>query len=62
MLVSIILIYINLRDLNLYDGELPTIDTMQLARIRYGNKLKTFNLKSLIKYFDVELTQHHRAI
>jgi DNA polymerase-3 subunit alpha (Gram-positive type) len=55
-------LYRNLRDLKLFDGEFPSIDTMQLARVRYGNKLKTFNLKALTKYFDVELTQHHRAI
>ena len=55
-------LYKNLKDHDLYDGEIPTIDTMQLARVRYGDKLKTFNLKALTKYFDVELTQHHRAI
>ncbi len=55
-------LYKNLKDLGLFEGELPTIDTMQLARIRYGNKLKTFNLKALTKYFDVALPQHHRAI
>lgn len=55
-------LYKNLKDHNLYEGEIPTIDTMQLARVRYGDKLKTFNLKALTKYFDVELAQHHRAI
>lgn len=55
-------LYRNLKDNNLYVGELPTIDTMQLARVYYGDKLKTFNLKALAKHFDVELTQHHRAI
>lgn len=55
-------LYRNLKDFGLYEGPIPTIDTMQLARVRYGDKLKTFNLKALTKYFDVELTQHHRAI
>lgn len=56
-------IYENLKRLNIYDGEMPTIDTLQLARIKYaGNKLKKFNLKALAKFFDVELSQHHRAI
>ena len=55
-------IYANLRKLNLYDGPLKSIDTLQLARARYSHKLKTFNLKAVSKYFDVELEQHHRAI
>lgn len=55
-------LYRNLRDFNLFEKEYPTIDTMQLARVRYGSKLKSFNLKAVSKYFDVELTQHHRAI
>ena len=42
----------------------PSIDTLQLAKVRYGHgtKLKKFNLKALCTYFDVELLQHHRAI
>ena len=55
-------LYRNLKDHGLFKEELPTLDTMQLARVCYGDKLKTFNLKALTKYFDVELTQHHRAI
>ena len=55
-------LYRNLKDHGLFKKEYPTLDTMQLARVRYGDKLKTFNLKSLTKFFDVELTQHHRAI
>ncbi|MDD4077531.1 MAG: PolC-type DNA polymerase III, partial [Bacilli bacterium] len=55
-------LYKNLRDYNLFIDEYPSIDTLQLAKVRYGSKLKTFNLKSVAKYFDVELTQHHRAI
>jgi len=55
-------LYKNLKDHNLFKKEYPTIDTLQLAKVRYGNKLKMFNLKALVKFFDVELTQHHRAI
>jgi len=55
-------LYRNLKDVGLYTGPIPSIDTMQLARVRYGDKLKTFNLKALTKFFDVELAQHHRAI
>jgi DNA polymerase-3 subunit alpha (Gram-positive type) len=55
-------LYQNLRNLNLYEGPLHTIDTLQLAKVRYGHKLKKFNLKAVTKYFDVELEQHHRAI
>jgi DNA polymerase-3 subunit alpha (Gram-positive type) len=55
-------LYKSLRDHNMFAGELPSIDTLQLARVQYGSKLKTFNLKAVAKYFDVELVQHHRAI
>ncbi len=55
-------LYRNLKDLNLYQGVIPTIDTLQLARVCYGDKLKRFNLKALAKFFDVDLEQHHRAI
>lgn len=39
----------------------PVIDTMQLARNFYANELKTFNLKSLAKYFKVVQEHHHLA-
>ena len=55
-------IYANLKRLGIYDGDYPTIDTLQLARVCYSNKLKRFDLASMSKFFDVELTQHHRAI
>ena len=55
-------IYANLKRLGLYDGPFPTIDTLQLARVCYSNKLKRFDLGAVTKFFDVELTQHHRAI
>jgi len=37
------------------------IDTLQIARQIYGHKLKRFNLKAVSKFFNVELTNHHRA-
>ena len=55
-------IFANLKRLNIFDKKLPTIDTLQLARVCYSDKLKRFDLGSLTKFFDVELTQHHRAI
>ncbi|MCK5761782.1 MAG: PolC-type DNA polymerase III, partial [Candidatus Izimaplasma sp.] len=55
-------IYNTLKEFDLYDNELPTIDTLQIARNCYGDKLKRFNLKAVSRYFRVELVQHHRAI
>lgn len=37
------------------------VDTLNLARYFYNDKIKTFNLKSLSRYFKVELENHHRA-
>jgi DNA polymerase III subunit alpha, Gram-positive type len=39
----------------------PVIDTLELARFLYP-ELKNHRLNTLAKKFDVELTQHHRAI
>ena len=55
-------LYRNLSDQGIKDVVFPTIDTLQLARVCYGDKLKKFNLKAVSKFFDVELEQHHRAI
>ena len=55
-------LYRNLSDQGIKGVSFPTIDTLQLARVCYGDKLKRFNLKAVSKYFDVELEQHHRAI
>jgi len=56
-------IYSNMRKLNIYHGEnYPTIDTLQLARVFYGDRLKKFNLDAVCKLFDVENEHHHRAI
>jgi len=55
-------IYEVLKEFNLYDSVLPTIDTLQIARNCYGTKMRRFNLKAVSRYFKVELVQHHRAI
>ena len=39
----------------------PTIDTLELARFLYPD-MKNHRLNTLAKKFNVELTQHHRAI
>ncbi len=51
----------NLKDLGIFAGPYPHIDTLEIARQFYGDKLKRFNLKAVAKHFGVELTQHHRA-
>lgn len=56
------MLYANLKNIGLYFNPLPTIDTLQLARIFYADRVKRFNLKALSKFFDVDLVQHHRAI
>lgn len=55
-------LYRNLRDLGLYNGPIPTIDTLQLARVRYNHKLKRFGLEDVCKLFGVDLGHHHRAV
>lgn len=42
-------------------AENPVIDTLELARFLYPD-MKNHRLNTLAKKFDVELTQHHRAI
>ncbi|KHF30957.1 DNA polymerase III PolC-type [Anoxybacillus sp. BCO1] len=39
----------------------PVIDTLELARYLYP-ELKNHRLNTLCKKFNIELTQHHRAI
>ena len=55
-------IYANLKKLGLYEKKIPTIDTLQLFRINYGKGLKKFGLDAMVKYFDIVLVQHHRAV
>ena len=54
-------IYANMDRLNIPRKEFAVIDTMQLARNFYSNDLKTFNLKSLARYFKVQQEHHHLA-
>ncbi len=51
----------NLKRLKLFKQPYPSIDTLQIARQVYGDKLKRFNLKAVARYFKVDLKQHHRA-
>ncbi|MDD3348717.1 MAG: PolC-type DNA polymerase III [Bacilli bacterium] len=55
-------LYENLKQLGILYSVLPTIDTLQFARIYYGDKLKKFSLNYVAKLFGVDLEQHHRAI
>ena len=55
-------LYRNLKKIGYTDKNLPTIDTLQLARVKYNTKLKKFNLDALCKLFGVTLENHHRAI
>ena len=54
-------LYHNLKKLNIFDGPIPTIDTMQLARAKYSNILKKYGLEDLVKAFNITLDGHHRA-
>ncbi|WP_336822505.1 PolC-type DNA polymerase III [Sporosarcina sp. USHLN248] len=44
-----------------HDRNYPTIDTLELARFLYP-EMRNHRLNTLAKKFDIELTQHHRAI
>ncbi|WP_026675841.1 PolC-type DNA polymerase III [Fictibacillus gelatini] len=49
------------RKLGLGEAKNPVIDTLELARFLLPD-LKNHRLNTLCKKFDIELTQHHRAI
>ncbi|RHW36405.1 PolC-type DNA polymerase III [Neobacillus notoginsengisoli] len=49
------------RKLGFEKAKNPVIDTLELARFLYP-EMKNHRLNTLAKKFDVELTQHHRAI
>ncbi len=55
------MIYKDIKKYQLSYPMLPVIDTLNLFRAGYGTEVKTFNLKSLSKYFKVKQEQHHRA-
>lgn len=50
-----------LRKIGLGEAKNPVIDTLELARFLLP-QLKNHRLNTLCKRFDIELTQHHRAI
>ena len=52
----------DIKRLGLNVEEFAVIDTLNLFRAGYYDQVKTFNLKSLSKYFKVKQEQHHRAI
>ena len=55
-------IYANMDRLGIKrEKEFPVIDTMQFARNFYHTELKTFNLKSLARFFKVQQEHHHLA-
>ncbi|RBW69880.1 PolC-type DNA polymerase III [Bacillus taeanensis] len=49
------------RKVGLGEAKNPVIDTLELARFLYP-EMKNHRLNTLCKKFDIELTQHHRAI
>ncbi|MFC0418847.1 PolC-type DNA polymerase III [Cytobacillus solani] len=49
------------KKINLGKAPNPVIDTLELARFLYSD-MKNHRLNTLAKKFDIELTQHHRAI
>ncbi|WP_075980892.1 PolC-type DNA polymerase III [Bacillus massilinigeriensis] len=52
---------VGLKKIGLEKANNPVIDTLELARFLYP-EMKNHRLNTLAKKFDVELTQHHRAI
>lgn len=51
-----------IKELNLELPKFPCIDTMQLARILYGGKLKQFSLEKVAKHLKVTVETKHRAL
>ncbi|MFA5474349.1 MAG: PolC-type DNA polymerase III [Acholeplasmataceae bacterium] len=51
----------NARKLNIDFPHEYVVDTLNIARYFYSQKLKRFNLKAVAKHFKVKQTQHHRA-
>lgn len=47
--------------LELPEQDFKIIDTLNLSRYFYSDKLKRFNLKAVSRYFKVALDNHHRA-
>lgn len=54
-------LYENSKNIGLDKRVYPTIDTINIARYFYSDKIKRFNLNSVARFFKVKLEQHHRA-
>lgn len=54
-------LYVAYKKAGLQDVTHPAIDTVELSRL-VNPSIKAHNLKSLTKKYNIELTQHHRAI
>ncbi|MGA9289508.1 MAG: exonuclease domain-containing protein, partial [Anaerobacillus sp.] len=52
---------VGLRNIGLGEATNPVIDTLELARFLYP-EMRNHRLNTLCKKFDIDLTQHHRAI
>ena len=55
-------IYYAMKQLGIYQKDFPCIDTLQLARVLYNERIKRFNLEAVAKELKVEIVDHHRAI
>lgn len=55
------MIYANAKRLGIECEDFPVIDTLNLFRAGYYDKVKAFNLKQLSSYFKVKQEHHHRA-
>ena len=55
-------IYYALKKMGIYEKDFPCIDTLQLARVLYNERIKRFNLEAVAKELKVEVVDHHRAI
>ena len=57
-------IYAELDKLNLFEKEMPCIDTMMFARGLYGSEFKQNNLRAVGKFLKVEVepNEQHRAV
>ena len=54
-------LYEKMEQLGLKKKTYPTIDTINIARYFYSDKIKRFNLRAVARHFKVKLEQHHRA-
>lgn len=55
-------IYEKMKEYNIECKPMPCIDTLQIARILYSDKVKYFNLGAIGKFLKVEVETQHRAV